>query len=174
MATRSYTSRTEFAQYTFSPVVVVAVPLLLILLQAFLPHIFPRLLILDLPLIAVIFFSVSRRNPIFGAITGALIGLLQDALTGQPIGIYGIANTIIGYAASSIGLEIDVENIATRVLMAFGFTLLQSGLLFLIEHYLLGFSTYRLRWVHELVRAGVNTAVAIPIFVFLDRTKRRD
>ena len=174
MATRSYTSRTEFAQYTFSPVVVVAVPLLLILLQAFLPHIFPRLLILDLPLIAVIFFSVSRRNPIFGAITGALIGLLQDALTGQPIGINGIANTIIGYAASSIGLEIDVENIATRVLMAFGFTLLQSGLLFLIEHYLLGFSTYRLLWVHELVRAGVNTAVAIPIFVFLDRTKRRD
>ena len=174
MPTRSYTSRNEFAQYTFSPVIVVAVPFFLILLQASLPRIFPRLLILDLPLVAVIFFSVSRRNPIFGALTGAAIGLLQDALTGQPIGIDGIAKTIIGYAASSIGLEVDVENITTRILMAFGFSMLQSGLLFLIQRYLLGTPGYHTLWLHELLRAAFNTAVAIPLFYFLDRTKRRD
>lgn len=174
MPTRSYTSRNEFAQYTFSPAVVVAVPFVLVLLQASLPRIFPRLLILDLPLVAVIFFSVSRRNPIFGALTGAIIGLFQDALTGQPIGIGGIAKTIIGYAAASIGLEVDVENIATRILMAFGFSMLQSGLLFLIHRYLLGTAGFRLLWVHELLRAALNTAVAIPLFFFLDRARRRD
>ena len=174
MVTRSYTSRTEFAQYTFSPVVLVMVPFLLIVLQALLPHIFPKLIILDLPLLAVIFFSVSRRSPIFGATTGAVIGLLQDALTGQPIGINGIAKTVIGYGASSIGLQVDVENVATRVLMAFGFSLLESALLFLIEHYMLGLQSYRFLWVHELVRAGLNTAVALPLFTLLDRTKQRD
>lgn len=174
MTTRSYTSRTEFAQYAFNPLVVIAVPFVLILLQALLPLRLPSLLILNLPLIAVIFFSVSRRSPIFGALFGCVIGLLQDALTGQYIGINGMAETLVGYAASSIGLQVDVENIATRLLMSFGFTLLQSGVVFGVERYLLRMPVYRLLWVHELIRAGLNTAVAIPLFLFLDRFKERD
>jgi rod shape-determining protein MreD len=174
MPSRSYTSRSEFAQYNFGAVVTLAVPFVLITLQALLPRIFPRLLILDLPLIAVIFFAVARRNPILGAVTGAAIGLVQDALTGQPIGINGMAKTIVGYLASSIGLQVDVDNLTTRILMNFGFSLLQSAVLFLIERYLLGIAGYKLLWLHELYRALFNTLVALPIFMFLDRTKRRD
>ena len=174
MLSRSYTSRSDYEQYTFNPFVAVLVPFALILIQAYLPIIFPRLLILDLPLIAVIFFAVGRRNPILGALTGASIGLVQDMLTGQPIGIYGIAKTIIGYIASSIGLQVDVENITTRILMNFGFSILQSALLFLIERYLLGLTAYKVLWLHELYRAIFNTLVAIPIFLLLDRTKHRE
>jgi len=173
MVMHSYTSRSEFEQYRFNPVVTVLVPFLLILIQAYLPAIFPRLLIFDLPLIAVIFFAVARRNPILGAVTGALIGLFQDMLTGQPIGINGIAKTIIGYIASSIGLQVDVENITTRVLMNFGFSILQSGLLFLIHRFMLG-EPGKMLWLHELYRASFNTLIAIPIFLMLDRTKRRE
>ena len=174
MAIRSYTSRSEFEQYRFNPVVTILVPFALILIQAYLPALFPRLLILDLPLIAVIFFAVARRNPILGALTGASIGLFQDMLTGQPIGINGIAKTIIGYAASSIGLQVDVENITTRILMNFGFSWVQSGLLFLIQHYLLGVASYKILWLHELYRAIFNTLIAVPIFLLLDRTKRHE
>ena len=174
MADHSYTSRRELEQYRFSPVVTVLVPLLLLILQHYLPKVFPRLLILDLPLLAVIFFAVARRNPISGALTGAAIGLFQDALTGQPIGINGIAKTIIGYGASSIGLQVDVENPILRVLMIFGFSLLQSVLLFLIDHNLLGNRGTHPQWVHELIRAALNTAVALPLFVLLDRFKHRE
>ena len=174
MSSRSYTSRTEFTQYRFSVLVTLVVPFILILLQVYLPRAIPKLLFLDLPLLAVIFFSVGRRNPIAGAVTGALIGLFQDLLTGQPIGIFGLADTVIGYAASSIGLEVDVEAIPTRILMNFTFSMLNSGLLFLIQHYMLGLRDFRLLWVHELIRAGVNTAVAIPLFSLLDRTKQRE
>ena len=68
--------------------------------------------IIDLPMMVVIFFAVARRNPISGCVTGAIIGLLQDALGGpaHPIGMYGITDTIIGYMASSLGVKIDVEN----------------------------------------------------------------
>jgi rod shape-determining protein MreD len=173
MPSRSYTSRSEYEQYTFNAWVTILVPFALIFIQAYLPAIFPRLSILDLPLIAVIFFAVGRRNPILGALTGASIGLVQDMLTGQPIGINGIAKTIIGYIASSIGLQVDVENITTRILMNFGFSILQSGLLFLIQRYLLGLP-YKISWLHELYRAIFNTLVAIPLFILLDRTKRRD
>ena len=174
MPDHSYTSRRELEQYHFSPVTTVLVPLLLLILQHYLPKVFPRLLILDLPLLAVIFFAVARRNPITGAFTGAIIGLFQDSLTGQPIGINGIAKTIIGYAASSIGLQIDVENPILRVLMIFSFSLLQSLLLFLIDRSLLGNRTLHPLWLHELIRAALNTAVAIPLFLLLDRFKHRE
>jgi rod shape-determining protein MreD len=174
MPDHSYTSRKELEEYRFSPVVSLAVPLLLIILQAYVPKILPRTIIVDLPLLAVIFFAVARRNPIAGALTGAAIGLFQDLLTGQPIGINGMAKAVIGYLGSSIGVQVDVENLITRMLMIFGFSLLQSGVLFLINRLLLGNHDLHLLWLHEVIRAGVNTAVAIPLFLFLDRFKLRD
>jgi len=174
MITRSYTSRRELEVYHFSLFVTILVPLILILLQVMVPHIWSAAVIVDLPLIGVIFFAVARRNPISGALTGAMIGLVEDALTGKPIGINGMAKAVIGYAASSIGLQVDVENIVTRLLMAFVFSLIQSALLYLINRLLLGMPGYKLLWVHELIRAGLNTAVAVPLFLFLDRFKQRD
>jgi rod shape-determining protein MreD len=172
MAIHSYTSRRELEQHSFPPAVALLVPLGAILLQALLPKPFPRLAILDLPLIVTVFFAVSRRNPVAGALTGASIGLLQDALTNQPIGVNGMAKTVIGYIAASIGIQVDVENLTTRILINFGFFLLNSFLLFLINRRLLGLVDFHILWVHELIRAAINTVVAVPIFFLLDNTKR--
>ncbi len=174
MATRSYTSRRELEQHSFPPAVAVLVPLGAILLQALLPKPFPRLAILDLPLIITVFFAVSRRNPVAGTLTGAAIGLLQDALTSQPIGVNGMAKSVIGYIAASIGIQIDVENLTTRVFINFGFFLLNSFLIFLINRRLLGNAGFHLLWIHELLRAAINTVVALPIFYLLDNTKRSE
>jgi rod shape-determining protein MreD len=172
MATHSYTSRRELEQHSFPPAVALLVPLGAILLQALLPRPFPRLAILDLPLIVTVFFAVSRRNPVAGTLTGATIGLLQDALTNQPIGVNGMAKSVIGYIAASIGVQIDVENLTTRILINFGFFLVNSFLLFLINRRLLGLTDFHILWVHELIRAAINTVVALPIFYLLDNTKR--
>src|SRR6195952_5559715 len=151
MANRSYTSRRELEEHSFHPAVTLLVPVAAVLLQVLLPHVFPRFAILDLPLIVVIFFAVSRRSPIAGTITGAVIGLLQDALTSQPIGVNGMAKALIGYIAASIGVQVDVENISTRVLMNFGFSLLQSAVLFLIDSRLLGLAGHHVLCKHELI-----------------------
>jgi rod shape-determining protein MreD len=171
MVTRSYMSRREVEQQSFSLPVAIFVPVGAILLQVLLPRLFPGLAILDLPLVVTLFFAISRRSPIAGTTTGAIIGLLQDVLTSQPIGVNGMAKSVIGYAAASLGSRIDVENSATRAVLTFGFSLLQSVLLYLIEHRLLGIRGFHLMWLHELLRAAVNTAVAIPVFLLLDRTK---
>ena len=172
MLNRSYTSRRELEEHSFHPAVALLVPLAAVLLQALLPRPVPYLTIIDLPLIVTIFFAVSRRSPIAGALTGAIIGLLQDALTGQPIGVNGIVKTLIGYVGASIGLQVDVEALTTRVLMNFLFSLLNSVLLFFVVRRLLGLATEQFLWKHELIRAGINTAIAIPVFLFLDRAKR--
>ena len=174
MATHSYTSRRELEQHSFPPAVTLLVPLAAIVLQALLPKPMPRLAILDLPLIVTLFFAVSRRNPVAGTLTGAAIGLLQDMLTNQPIGVNGMAKSVIGYIAASIGVQVDVENITTRIVINFGFSLLNSTLLFLINRRLLGLPDFHILWLHELVRAVVNTVVAIPIFLLLDRFKRTE
>ncbi len=174
MADRSYTSRRELEEHSFHPAVTLLVPVASILLQVMLPRLVPRLAILDLPLIVTIFFAVSRRSPIAGTLTGTAIGLLQDALSGLPIGVNGIAKAIIGYIAASIGVQVDVDNLTTRVLMNFGFSLLQSFILYLIEGRLLGLQGLHVLWKHELLRAAANTAVAVPIFFLLDTAKRMD
>ncbi|MGD0796391.1 MAG: rod shape-determining protein MreD [Acidobacteriaceae bacterium] len=173
MVTRSYMSRREVEQQSFSIPVAIFVPLGAILVQVLLPRVVPGLAILDLPFIVTLFFAVSRRSPIAGTVTGACIGVLQDVITSQPIGVNGMAKSVIGYAAASLGSQIDVENTATRALMTFAFSLLQSGLLYLIERRLLGIRAFHLMWLHELLRAAVNTAVALPVFFALDHWKKR-
>jgi rod shape-determining protein MreD len=167
-------SRREVEQQSFSLVVAIFVPLGAILLQVLLPRMVPQLGILDLPLIVTLFFAISRRSPIAGTLTGASIGLLQDLLTSQPIGVNGMAKSVVGYAAASLGSRIDVDNAATRAVLTFGFSLMQSVLLYLIERRLLGIRGFQLLWLHELLRAGLNTAVAIPLFFLLDRFKRQE
>jgi rod shape-determining protein MreD len=174
MVTRSYMSRREVEQQSFSLPVTVLVPLTAILLQVYLPKIFPGLTILDLPLIVTLFFAISRRSPIAGTVTGGSIGLLQDILSSQYIGVNGMAKSVIGYAAASLGSQIDVENMGTRALLSFGFSLVQSVLLYLIERRLLGIRAFHLLWLHELMRAVANTVVALPVFLLLDRWKRQE
>jgi rod shape-determining protein MreD len=174
MVTRSYMSRREVEQQSFSLPVAFLVPMVAILLQVLLPRLFAPLAILDLPLIVTLFFAISRRSPIAGTVTGGVIGLFQDVLTSQPIGVNGMAKSVIGYAAASLGSQIDVENLGTRALLSFGFSLLQSALLYLIERRLLGKTEFHLLWLHELLRAIANTAVAIPVFLLLDRWKHQE
>lgn len=174
MAEHSYTSRQELDQYGFHPAVTLLAPLACVLLQAMLPKTIPWLAVLDLPLIATIFFAVSRRSQIAGTVTGTLIGLFQDGLTNHPFGVYGIAKGIIGYIAASVGFAVDVENPINRVIAVFSLSIVQSGLLYVIAHGLLGDMTYKLAPFHELLRAVANAIVAIPLFYLLDRFRTRE
>lgn len=170
----SYTSRQELDKYGFNPGVTLLAPLVCLLLQAALPKTFPWLLYVDLPLIVTIFFAVSRRSPIAGAVTGTLIGLLQDGLTNRPFGVDGIATGVVGYIAASVGFAVDVDNLVNRVLLVFSMSLVQDVLLYAIAHWLLGDGTYRALPVQALLGAAANCAVAVPMFALLDRFRTRD
>ncbi len=171
MVMRSLISRRE-QETTFHPVVLILVPVAALLCQVYLPHIFPQIGLLDLPLLVVIYFAIMLRGPIEGTLTGMVIGLVQDAQTSHPIGVNGMAKSIIGYAAASIGVRIDVENSITRLLLTGMFSLANSVLIYLIERRLLGFEMQWL-WLHELAKMLANAVVAVGFFWFLDRLRRR-
>ena len=97
----TYTSGEQVEVYRFNWPITIGVPATALFLQAWLPQQFPIFAMLDLPLLVTIFFAVSRRNQVQGLFTGAVIGLLQDSMTNFPLGVYGLAKTLVAYARSS-------------------------------------------------------------------------
>jgi len=169
----SYTSREQVEVYHFGWPASVGLPLAALLLQVMLPARIHFFEVFDLPLLITIFFAVSRRNPIAGLATGAVLGLLQDALGRTLIGVCGIAKTVVGYAASSLGVRIDVENPITRFLMVYGFYMIHGVIYVLIMRILANQSVpYRLG--HELGAALANALLGVVLFALLDRLKRGD
>jgi rod shape-determining protein MreD len=168
----TYTSQEQVEVYRFPIPVAVLVPLVAVFLQAFVPLRLGFFSIFDLPLLVVIFFAVARRSPVTGLLTGAAIGLLQDSLTHQPIGVYGIAKTVVGYGASSLGVKLDVENAGSRFLVTLFFYIVHEIVYFTVARGLVGL-TLQWSWLHELGSALANALLAVALFALLDRFKQR-
>ena len=168
----TYTPREQIEVYRFTLPVTVIVPLLAVFLQAFLPVRFPFFSIFDLPLLIVIFFAMARRSQVAGLVTGAAIGLLQDSLTHHQIGLYGIAKTVVGYGASSLGVKLDVESVGTRFLVITGFDIIHEVIYFTIAHGMVRLNLHW-NWAHELESAFANAIFGVFLFALLDRLKER-
>jgi rod shape-determining protein MreD len=153
--------------------VTIGVPFLALIAQAFIPLWFPRFAVyFDLPLLVTIFFAMARRNPISGLLTGAAIGLAQDMLGHNPIGIYGIAKTVVGYLASSLGVKLDVENAGTRFLVTLAFFLVHSLVYFAVGHYLVNM-TLAFSWINGILAGLVNATFGTFLYFLLDKLKQR-
>jgi rod shape-determining protein MreD len=156
--------------WSFHPATWVLVPLAAILFQVYVPRFLSYLSYLELPLLVTVYFSVMRRNPPAGALTGCLVGLAQDSLSHHYLGLNGIAKTLIGYLAASISLRFDVDNAGLRFLMGFGFFVAHQVVLWVLSHALLG-THETLHVPQTVIAAFLNAVVALPLFQVLDRLK---
>jgi rod shape-determining protein MreD len=169
----TYTSNEQVEVYRFSIPVTIGVPLLALFVQAFVPLRFPRFAVyIDLPLLVTIFFAMARRSPVAGLFTGAVIGLAQDMLGHNPIGIYGIAKTVVGYGASSLGVKLDVENAGARLLVTLGFYLVHSAVYFTVARGLVNM-TQTWSWPRGILAGLANAFLGVALFFLLDKFKQR-
>ena len=168
----TYTSGEQVEVYRFSLPATILIPLTAIFLQAWVPLRFPFFKIFDLPLLVTIGFATARRNPLAGLFTGGLIGILQDALTHQPIGLYGIAKTVVGFGASSLGIKVDVENPGARFLLTIVFYVVHEIAFFIIARGLVGLRM-EWSWPHEIGSGAANAVLGILVYALLDRLKQR-
>ncbi|MBI4463047.1 MAG: rod shape-determining protein MreD [Acidobacteria bacterium] len=162
-------ARTEV--HRFSPGVLLATVVLAIFLQAYLPVHLPPVGLLDLPLLVVIYFGLTRRNPSTGLLLGLAIGITQDALSSHPVGQYGMAKTLIGFAASSVSIRIDTDQPASRLLLVFLLYFLHQLIFGGVEWLLLARPAAWLS-LHTLEAALVNALLAVLVFHLLDRFRR--
>jgi rod shape-determining protein MreD len=104
---------------------------------------------------------------------GATMGIFEDALSQHAIGVNGIAKTIVGFLAASVGVRIDVENHTIRLILNFLLSLLSSAIFVFTYRVLLGLDL-EWRWFTELFRAIGNSLIAMVLFPLLDRLQIRD
>src|ERR1700747_3753312 len=142
-----------------------------VVLQAFLPLYITKASILDLPLLITIYFGLSRRNPSTGLLLGTFIGLLQDSLSKTPIGLFGIAKTVIGYLASSIGARLDTEHPLARFALTFSFFAVHQGIVVLVQKLLL--AQHQPWFTTRLFVAGIVKAFSCGfLYQFLARLRK--
>jgi len=160
--------RTSKRKERWRPVVLAILSVVAVLFQVYVPLLYTYLSYVELPLLFTIHFALARRSPLAALAYGAAIGLLQDAFSSRPLGVYGIVNTLIGFFAANAGLRMDADNPAIRFLLSFVFFFIHQGFLLVLTRALLGEATPFDPWT----TAGVgllNAAVAVPLFQLLDR-----
>src|SRR5882672_3020998 len=140
-------------------------------IQAFLPVYLPKVTIVDFSLLITIYFGLSRRNPSSGLLLGCAVGCLQDLLGKTPLGFYGIAKTLIGFLASSIGGKLDTEHPAARFALTVVFFAIHQGTMVLVQRLLLAHSE-PLFTARLAIAALINAAVGVVLYFFLDRLRR--
>jgi rod shape-determining protein MreD len=148
-------------------------PLVALVLQAWLPRLLHGYAWFDLPLVVTIYFALVRRSPMQGTLMGAGMGLFEDALTHHAIGVNGVAKTVAGFLAGSVGVRIDVEDHTIRLILTFLLSLLSSTIYFFIYRFLLGLDL-QWNWLEELVKSVANTLIALVLFHLLDRLQIKD
>ena len=140
---------------------VLVIIMLMVTLQVVLTRYFPRLGMLDLPLIA----KESLLWPIF---SGSAIGFLQDSLSLSALGMNGFTKISIGclaYLANSI-FAVD------RVLTRFGLLFLSSilaTLLFLLLRIMFLNRNEVIDGQRLLLSGAVNALVGLPLFYLFDK-----
>ena len=148
--------------------VMLTVPLAAILFQVYVPLFFQFLGFLEMPLLVVVYFALMRRNQVQGLMVGALVGLAQDSLSKNPLGMFGIAKTLVGYFAASVGVRFDVDNVLLRAFLAFFFFVFHQFFYWIIARTLLAQQlTIDVR--RTLILGLLNAVVAVFLFHFLDK-----
>ena len=150
--------------------VIFVVPLAAILFQVYVPLFFQFLGFLEMPLLVVVYFALMRRSQIGGLMVGAIVGLAQDSLSKNPLGMFGIAKTLVGYFAASVGLRLDVDHFFLRLVLTFFFYLFHQSFYWVMQRALLAQQPpFELqRW---LVLAVLNAVVGVSLFHFLDKLR---
>jgi rod shape-determining protein MreD len=148
----------------------IIIPLIAILFQVYVPRFVSFLSYLELPLLITVHFALGRRRPIPAVFYGMCIGLVQDSLSHQPIGMFGIVKTLVGYFAASVSARFDVENPIVTFILAFFFFFFHQFFYWVLARALLG-EAVNFDVQETLVFGLLNAAVALPLFRILDKLK---
>jgi rod shape-determining protein MreD len=154
----------------FHAAAIAGIPLAAILFQVYVPRFFEFLSYLELPLLVTVYFSMMWRSPVAGVFYGAGIGLAQDSLSHNPLGMFGIVKTLVGYFAASTSQRFDVQNPLLRLVLGFFFLFFHQFFYWVLSRALLG-ETLELDLPRTLVVAALNAIVAVPLFHILDKLR---
>lgn len=149
-----------------------ALTLFAIIVKFYLPRLIPSTAWLELPLLLTVYFGLTHPNQIASLLFGAFVGLAEDSLApaNLPIGMFGITKTLVGYFAASVSMRFNVENSLIRLVLCFFFYIFHAFLYWVMRRALLG-QMVPLDPQEMLIYGALNAAVALPLYLILDKMK---
>jgi rod shape-determining protein MreD len=154
----------------FQVLALLVMTLVAIIAQVYIPRLIAHTQFLEVPLLFTIYFGLMRHNQLSALFFGAFVGLAQDSLSHLPLGMYGVAKTLVGYFAASISMRFDVENIFVRFVLTLFFFFFHQFFYWMMRRALLG-QDVPLDPQKVLFQAILNSVVAVPLYLILDRMK---
>ena len=163
--------KNRIARYRW--VVIAGITLAAILFQVYIPRFISYLSYLELPLLVTIYFSLMRGSPTVGVLLGASVGLAQDSLSQNFLGMFGIVKALVGYFVATVSQRFDVETPGARFLLAFFFFGFHQFFYWVLGRAVID-QPIRLEIPQNLVMAVLNALVAVPLFHILDKLRVSD
>jgi rod shape-determining protein MreD len=166
-------SQSIFSRFQVAGLVVLT--LIAVISKFYLPRLIPSAVWLEVPLLLTIYFGLMRPDPVPALLFGAFVGLSEDSLSpaNLPIGMYGITKTLVGYFAASVSQRFNVGNSLIRLILCFFFFVFHAFFYWVMRRALLQqlvpFDTQL-----TLLHGAFNIAVALPLYLILDRMKLAD
>jgi rod shape-determining protein MreD len=141
-----------------------------VVLQVLLTRYFPRLL-LDLPLVAVLYLTMAKESLLWTIMSGTAVGFLQDSLSPGPSGLNGFTKIAIGCLAYMTNTIIAVDRVATRWGLLFVSSLL-AALLFVLLRVLFLNRNESIDGERILLSGLINACAGLPLFYIFDKISR--
>ena len=166
-----YRTPRKIETYKLKAPALVLIPLFALAIQAYLPLYWSSARLLDLPLVVLIYYGLTRRSPIYAMLAGAIIGIAQDSLTGGAIGLFGSSKTVIGYVAHGLSSLLDTDGFRVRMIIIFFFYMFQTVLIYSLGTFVLGQSNY-LYIVRSVFGGLVNAVIGVLLYRVLDQIRK--
>jgi rod shape-determining protein MreD len=138
-----------------------------VVLQVLLTRYFPRLL-LDLPLVSVLYLTIAKENLLWTIGSGTLVGFLQDSLSPGPLGLNGFTKISVGCLAYMANTFLAIDRVTTRWGMLFISSLL-AGVLFPVLRILFLNRNEMFDGERILLSGLINASVGLPLFYIFDK-----
>ena len=85
------------------------------------------------PFVVVLALYALRGGPLVGLGAGVAIGLVEDALSGGLFGLYGCADTVVGFAVATVAQRVVIERAAGVFLAATAASAAQQAILIALQ-----------------------------------------
>jgi rod shape-determining protein MreD len=155
-------------KYRIRPLALILAPVLALIFQLYIPVFVQQFAFLELPLLVTIYFALMRRDPVAGLLIGCAIGLVQDALSHNPLGMFGIVKTLVGFYAAFLSQRLDVDSPLLRFGLSFFLFFFHQFFYWILVRTLLA-QNLPLELGAVLLFGLLNAAVAVPLFALLDK-----
>jgi len=125
----------------------------------------------NLFLVLLICFSLLKES-LEAGFTGAVAGIIEDAVIGISLGGYTLLNTFLGISIGSLNKRFVRENLLVSIFFVFIFSLIYESVFYFIVFYFFGqqdiFYAFKTIILPESIYNAAITIVVFPLVLWID------